>query len=55
MSTEDFKDLMTITLKTFNKERRLPAEKYNGVSFMLELMTYLKSEEIELKMRKLTS
>ena len=55
VSTEDFKDLMTITLKTFNKERRLPAEKYNGVSFMFmiddlfeKLENRIKDQEIDI-------
>ena len=55
VSTEDFKDLMTIALKTFNQERNLDPEKYEGVTFkfiiedlLLKLENYIKDNPIDL-------
>lgn len=46
VSTEDDKDQITISLKTFNKERNLPKEKYEGVTFLFvieELISTLRN------------
>lgn len=45
VSTEDFADLMTITLKTFNKERKLDYSKYKDIHFMFVIENLLEKLE----------
>ena len=52
VSTEDFADLMTITLKTFNKEKKLHTSKYENIHFIFVIENLLEKldpkERIEL-------
>ena len=45
VSTEDFADLMTITLKTFNKEKKLHTSKYQNIHFMFVIENLLEKLE----------
>jgi len=49
VSTEDFADLMTITLKTFNKERKLDYSKYKDIHFMFVIENLLEKLEAFIK------
>ena len=49
VSTEDFADLMTITLKTFNKEKKLHTSKYENIHFIFVIENLLEKLESFIK------